>query len=74
MMRGALSRAFGVCANEYAPDDGCVVSYDHGCGAHSEALVVHSGPVSSAESAGPDLNEADTDVVAEAVADASDVS
>jgi hypothetical protein len=33
---------FGVCANEYAPDDGRVVSLDHGCGAHSEALA--SGP------------------------------
>ena len=30
---------FGVCANAYAPDDGRVVSVDHGCGAHSEALL-----------------------------------
>jgi hypothetical protein len=30
---------FGVCANEYSPSDGKVVSFDHGCGAHSEALV-----------------------------------
>jgi predicted ATPase len=30
---------FGVCANSYAPDDGRVVSVDHGCGAHSEALL-----------------------------------
>jgi hypothetical protein len=44
LMRGALGRVFGVCANEYAPDDGRVVSFDHGCGAHSEALVVHTGP------------------------------
>jgi hypothetical protein len=34
---GPLGRVFGVCANEYAPDDGRVVSTDHGCGAHSEA-------------------------------------
>jgi Protein of unknown function (DUF3027) len=34
---GTLGRVFGVCANEYAPDDGKVVSVDHGCGAHSEA-------------------------------------
>jgi len=34
---GPLGRVFGVCANEYAPDDGKVVSVDHGCGAHSEA-------------------------------------
>lgn len=34
---GALRGAFGVCANAVAPDDGRVVSTDHGCGAHSEA-------------------------------------
>lgn len=34
-----LGRLFGACANEYAPDDGRVVSADHGCGAHSEAAV-----------------------------------
>jgi len=33
---GELGRLFGVCANAYAPDDGRVVSADHGCGAHSE--------------------------------------
>ncbi len=35
---GPLGRVFGVCANEYAPDDGRVVSLDHGCGAHSEGV------------------------------------
>jgi hypothetical protein len=45
LMRGALSRVFGVCANEYAPDDGHVVSFDHGCGAHSEALVAQTEPL-----------------------------
>ena len=30
---------FGACANAFAPDDGVVVSADHGCGAHSEILV-----------------------------------
>jgi hypothetical protein len=49
LMRGALSRVFGVCANEYAPDDGRVVSFDHGCGAHSEALVVHTAPQGDAD-------------------------
>lgn len=34
---GSLRAAFGVCANAIAPDDGRVVSVDHGCGAHSEA-------------------------------------
>jgi hypothetical protein len=37
-LAGPLGRTFGVCANEYAPDDGRVVSLDHGCGAHSEAV------------------------------------
>ncbi len=36
---GPLSQVFGVCANAYANDDGRVVSYDHGCGAHSEARL-----------------------------------
>jgi hypothetical protein len=39
---GALGQLFGVCANEFAPDDASVVAYDHGCGAHSEALVLPS--------------------------------
>ncbi|HEX5597511.1 MAG TPA: DUF3027 domain-containing protein [Micromonosporaceae bacterium] len=38
-LAGALRLAFGVCGNVYAPDDGRVVSNDHGCGAHSEALT-----------------------------------
>ncbi|UER55178.1 DUF3027 domain-containing protein [Kineosporiaceae bacterium SCSIO 59966] len=36
---GALRQVFGVCANEWSPSDGLVVSYDHGCGAHSETDV-----------------------------------
>ena len=36
---GALSAAFGACANGQAPDDGRVVALDHGCGAHSETPV-----------------------------------
>jgi hypothetical protein len=39
-LAGSLRQAFGVCANEYSPDDGKVVSVDHGCGAHSEAVVM----------------------------------
>ena len=38
-MAGPLSTLFGVCANAYANDDGRVVSFDHGCGAHSEAQL-----------------------------------
>jgi hypothetical protein len=39
LLAGTMRQAFGVCGNEYAPDDGQVVSVDHGCGAHSEVLV-----------------------------------
>lgn len=38
-MAGALRQVFGVCANEWSPSDGQVVSLDHGCGAHSELDV-----------------------------------
>lgn len=36
---GSLRTVFGVCTNEWSPDDGRVVSLDHGCGAHSESDV-----------------------------------
>jgi hypothetical protein len=39
---GPLGAVFGVCSNAYAPEDGRVVSVDHGCGAHSET-VGHQG-------------------------------
>lgn len=35
-LKGELNRMFGVCANKWSPDDGRVVSVDHGCGEHSE--------------------------------------
>jgi hypothetical protein len=35
-MSGPLAASFGVCANGMAPDDGRVVAFDHGCGAHSQ--------------------------------------
>ena len=38
-LTGPLSTVFGVCANEFANDDGRVVSLNHGCGAHSEAQL-----------------------------------
>ncbi len=38
-LAGPLSQVFGVCANAFANDDGRVVSFDHGCGAHSEAQL-----------------------------------
>jgi len=36
---GPLSETFGVCANGDANDDGRIVSFDHGCGAHSEVRL-----------------------------------
>lgn len=45
-LSGPLSSLFGVCANAMANDDGRVVSYDHGCGAHSMATLGRAaGPV-----------------------------
>ena len=35
-LAGDLGTMFGVCANRWSPDDGRVVSLDHGCGEHSE--------------------------------------
>lgn len=42
---GPLGQLFGVCANMLSPSDGRVVSFDHGCGGHSEAApdVVRTG-------------------------------
>jgi hypothetical protein len=41
---GSLGQAFGVCANEFSPADGRVVSLGYGCGAHSEAAVMPKAP------------------------------
>jgi hypothetical protein len=38
-LSGPLADTFGVCANEYANDDGRVVAFQHGCGAHSDAQL-----------------------------------
>lgn len=35
-LSGELGTMFGVCANRWSPDDGRVVSLDHGCGEHSD--------------------------------------
>jgi Protein of unknown function (DUF3027) len=55
-LSGGLRQAFGACANEYAPDDGRVVAVDHGCGAHSQAVVVPASspqPVPALSEEGP---------------------
>src|SRR3954454_1700267 len=36
----SLGQAFGVCANEFSPADGRLVSLAYGCGGHSEAAVM----------------------------------
>ena len=70
-----LGRVFGVCANEYAPDDGKVVSLDHGCGAHSEAMTP-AGPFSAlapvVDELGYDLVEAPGVPMAETVFESLD--
>ncbi|MFJ6697178.1 DUF3027 domain-containing protein [Streptomyces sp. NPDC091272] len=41
---GSLGQAFGICANEFGPADGHVVSLSYGCGGHSEAAVMPKTP------------------------------
>lgn len=41
-LAGPLSDRFGVCANGMANDDGRVVAFTHGCGAHSGAKLSRS--------------------------------
>jgi hypothetical protein len=53
-----------VCANEWSPDDGKVVSFDHGCGAHSETGVTHRGH--DWEQSDPVLDELDIEVFPDA--------
>jgi hypothetical protein len=58
-LTGELGRLFGACANAYAPDDGRVVSADHGCGAHSEAMASEA----AARAAVPVIDEFGYDLV-----------
>jgi Protein of unknown function (DUF3027) len=58
-LSGELGRLFGACANEYAPDDGRVVSADHGCGAHSEAM----GAEGASRAVAPVIDEFGYDLV-----------
>lgn len=43
LIGGPLGQVFGVCSHLLSPSDGRVVSFDHGCGAHSEAQAEQSG-------------------------------
>jgi Protein of unknown function (DUF3027) len=65
-LAGALRANFGVCANLYAPDDGQVVSGDHGCGAHSEVLVEQSVEVDEAPTVFDDSEVVEVSVAAPA--------
>jgi hypothetical protein len=58
-LSGGLGRVFGACGNAYAPDDGRVVSADHGCGAHSEAIAAGG----SAQAPVPVIDEFGYDLV-----------
>ena len=69
LMAGSLRTTFGVCANEWSPDDGRVVSMDHGCGAHSETDVAPA-PSDWPDSA-PLFDELDVELVDHLVADES---
>jgi hypothetical protein len=60
-LSGPLGRVFGVCANEYAPDDGKVVSVDHGCGAHSEGAV--SAAAAPEDATSPAIDELGYDML-----------
>jgi len=58
-LSGALGRLFGACGNAYAPDDGRVVSADHGCGAHSESVLADV----TAQATAPVIDEFGYDLV-----------
>ncbi len=60
-LAGSLGTVFGVCANEWSPDDGKVVSLDHGCGAHSETDVGNTG--GEWDQSEPHLNDLEIEVV-----------
>jgi Protein of unknown function (DUF3027) len=60
-LSGPLGRVFGACANEFAPDDGKVVSVDHGCGAHSDGEVQVVVP--AADAVAPKVDELGYDML-----------
>ena len=64
LMAGSARSVFGVCANEWSPYDGQVVSMDHGCGAHSETDSPKQKKLWDPTS--PVIDEADLEVVEKA--------
>lgn len=61
-MDGSARTVFGVCANEWSPFDGKVVSLDHGCGSHSQTDV--PGQKLLWDQTSPVIDEMDLDVLA----------
>lgn len=70
LLQGSLGQVFGVCTNEWSPDDGTVVAMNHGCGAHSEtdtpdrpsewpepSAIIDEGAIEVVESSTPDEPE-----------------
>ena len=60
-MDGSARQLFGVCANEWSPFDGKVVSLDHGCGAHSETDVPKASPLW--DQTNPVVDESDLEII-----------
>ncbi|MHB1290385.1 DUF3027 domain-containing protein [Georgenia sp.] len=60
-LAGSPRTVFGVCGNEWSPDDGRVVSVDHGCGAHSETDA--PAPQALWNPSTPVINERDLEVL-----------
>ena len=60
-LAGAGRLVFGVCANEWSPSDGRIVSMDHGCGAHSETDA--PGPGGEWAQSRPVIDELDLEII-----------
>lgn len=60
-MGGSARTMFGVCANEWSPFDGKVVSFDHGCGSHSQTDVPKQKKMW--DPAEPVIDESDIEVI-----------
>lgn len=60
-LSGHLGTVFGVCVNEWSPDDGKVVAFNHGCGAHSETDIIE--PSSDWVQSAPVLDETELEVL-----------
>ncbi len=64
-LAGSMRAIFGACGNMYAPDDGRIVSGDHGCGAHSEVLLDQPDAIEEAPTIYDDAEVDPVDVEAE---------